>query len=170
MCYLCLCFVDYKELRPTRIRDNKMKKTMKIMAMVLFVFGMTALTSCSKSKDKLILGKWELQSLSVSSEGFNMEMTVEDFYAMMGVNEDEIEDVIFEFRSDGYVYMDGEGAPYSIEGDKLIIEDVDESEQMVEYETMIISELTDKALTLEQTEYNEDLGGNMTVAMHFKRV
>ena len=143
---------------------------MKIMAMVLCVLGMTALASCSKSKDKLILGKWELKSFSISGGGYNMEMAVEDFFELMGADDEEMEDIVFEFKSDGYVYMNGDRAPYSISGDQLIVEGSIYDDEEVEYERMTITELTEKALTLEQTEYVEELEGNMTIAMHFKKV
>ena len=147
-----------------------MKKTMRIMAMVLFVIGMTTLASCTKSKEKLILGKWELTSFSISGAGYNMEMSVEDFYELMGADEEEMEDIVFEFKSDGYVYMNGERAPYSINGDQLIVEGSMYDDEEVEYETMTITELTEKALTLEKTEYVDELDGKMTIAMHFKKV
>lgn len=147
-----------------------MKKAMKIMAMVLFAIGMTALTSCSKDKDKLIVGKWELKSFSVHGGEYDMEMSIDEFMEMMGAEEDEMIDIVFEFKSDGRVYIDEQSASYSINGDQLIIEGIDNEDGEVMNETLTIKELTEKALTLERTEYDEEIGSDMTVGMHFKRV
>lgn len=152
-----------------------MKKAMKIMAMVLFVIGMTALTSCSKGKDKLIIGKWEISSISISGGGYNMDLTMEEFYELLGADAEDAEPIVLEFRNDGKVYMVNmdadveEGLPYSIDGDKLTVQVTDE-EGNEEYETMIIKELTEKALTLERTGMVEELDDDMTVALHFKKV
>ena len=152
-----------------------MKKTMKIMAMVLFVIGMMALTSCSKGKDKLIIGKWEISSISISGGGYNMDLTMEEFYELLGADAEDAEPIVLEFRNDGKVYMVNmdadveEGLPYSIDGDKLTVQVTDE-EGNEEYETMIIKELTEKALTLERTGMVEELDDDMTVALHFKKV
>jgi uncharacterized protein (TIGR03066 family) len=152
-----------------------MKKAMKIMAMVLFVIGMTALTSCSKGKDKLIIGKWEISSISISRGGYNMDLTMEEFYELLGADAEDAEPIVLEFRNDGKVYMVDteddveEGLPYSIDGDKLTVQVTDE-EGNEEYETMIIKELTEKALTLERTGMVEELDDDMTVALHFKKV
>ena len=152
-----------------------MKKTMKIMAMVLFVIGMTALTSCSKGKDKLIIGKWEISSISISGGSYNMDLTMEEFYELLGADAEDAEPIVLEFRNDGKVYMVDmdddveEGLPYSIDGDKLTVQVTDE-EGNEEYETMIIKELTEKALTLERTGMVEELDDDMTVALHFKKV
>ena len=148
---------------------------MKIMAMVLFVIGMTALTSCSKGKDKLIIGKWEISSISISGGGYNMDLTMEEFYELLGADAEDAEPIVLEFRNDGKVYMVDmdadveEGLPYSIDGDKLTVQVTDE-EGNEEYETMIIKELTEKALTLERTGMVEELDDDMTVALHFKKV
>ena len=148
---------------------------MKIMAMVLFVIGMTALTSCSKGKDKLIIGKWEISSISISGGSYNMDLTMEEFYELLGADAEDAEPIVLEFRNDGKVYMVNmdadveEGLPYSIDGDKLTVQVTDE-EGNEEYETMIIKELTEKAMTLERTGMVEELDDDMTVALHFKKV
>ncbi|MBR3709820.1 MAG: lipocalin family protein [Bacteroidales bacterium] len=152
-----------------------MKKAMKIMAMVLFAIGMTALTSCSKDKDKLIIGKWEISSISISGGSYNMDLTMEEFYELLGADAEDAEPIVLEFRNDGKVYMVDmdddveEGLPYSIDGDKLTVQVTDE-EGNEEYETMIIKELTEKAMTLERTGMVEELDDDMTVALHFKKV
>ena len=147
-----------------------MKKAMKILTLVLFVMGMTALTSCSKGNDKLILGKWQLYSFTMSGNGYDLQMTMEEFYELMGGSAEDVEDIIIEFKSDGYVYMDEDRSPYSISGDKLMVEEVDDETGEVEYETMTITELTEKALTLENSGYIEELGSDLKLAIHFKKL
>lgn len=138
--------------------------------MVLFVIGMTALTSCSKGKEKLIIGKWELTSFSISGGGYDMEMTMQEFYELIGGDTEDMESLVLEFKNDGYVYMDDYRSPYSVEGDRLIVEVTDDEDGEVEYETMIIKELTEKAMTLEPADNIEDLGEDIKMAIHFKKV
>ena len=150
-----------------------MKKTLKIMAVVLFVMGMTALTSCTKSSEKMILGKWKLESVSASFAGQTFQMSVEELIEMLGTAfDDEVEDfdeVILEFRSDGYVYFQGESARYVIKDDKLIFEESeDESLEAT------ITELTKTEMTLEgkETYVDEETGVSMTIVygLYFKKV
>lgn len=135
-----------------------MKKAMRIMTMVLFVVGMTALTSCSKSNEKQIIGKWQLTTIAATYEGQTFEIDVEDLVAMFG-GEYDVEEVILEFKSDGKVYVEGEGIPYSINGDVLTI--VDEEEGSVDLK---ILELTNSSMVLEGEE------GGMLMTLTFKKV
>ena len=148
-----------------------MKKALKIMAMVLFVVGMTALTSCTKSKEKMILGKWELEKVSASMGGYTFQITANELISMLEAYEGEFEDVdevILEFKNDGYVYFQGDGARYVLEGDKLTLEAGEDT-----LEATII-ELTDSSLTLEGTEseFDEETGMTMKITfnLYFKRV
>ena len=129
---------------------------MRIMSLVLFVVSMTALTSCSKSNEKLILGKWELEKVSAIYMGQTIEMTVDDLAAMIGI--EEVEDVCLEFKDNGTVVADGDSANYTIDKEKLTI-----SSDGVSYEMKII-ELTKKELTVEATEEG------MTITLYFKKV
>lgn len=132
-------------MRPTRIRDDMMKKTLKVMAMVLFVVGMTALTTaCTKGKSDLILGKWKFEKAVVSYGGESIQMTASDIAQMLGVEFDEKE-LIINFKSDGYVYGGSEEDParYTLEGDELTIITPEESFKM------IITKLTSSALIVE---------------------
>ena len=95
---------------------------------------------------------------------------MEEFYELMGGSAEDVEDIIIEFKSDGYVYMDEDRSPYSISGDKLMVEEVDDETGEVEYETMTITELTEKALTLENSGYIEELGSDLKLAIHFKKL
>ena len=140
------------------------------MAMVLFVVGMTAFTSCTKSKEKLILGNWKLEKVSATYAGQTFQMSVAELVKMLsgyGVDED-IEDIILEFKNDGYVYFQGEGAQYTIDGDKLTLLDEEESLEAT------ITELTRTEMTLEGTEvYVDEETGitmEMTFDLYFKKV
>ena len=77
--------------------------------MVLFVVGMTALTSCSKSNEERILGKWELESISLNVNGMTMQMTPTQLAQLMGISlEEELGKIILEFKNDGYLYYQDE--------------------------------------------------------------
>lgn len=133
------------------------------MAMVLFVIGMTALSSCTKSKENLILGKWKLESVSATYGGQTYEMSVSqlvDMYSAFGAS--DVENLYIEFKDDGKVYGEGGSASYTIDGDKLTI--MDEGEVFV----VTITELTSSALTLEETEVDDEVG-EMTMSLHFKK-
>lgn len=133
------------------------------MAMVLFVIGMTALSSCTKSKENLILGKWKLESVSATYGGQTFEMSVSELIEMFGAfGAADVENVYIEFKDDGKVYSEGESASYTIDGDKISI--VDEGEVFV----ATITELTSSALTLEETEVDDEVG-EITIALHFKK-
>ena len=130
-----------------------MKKAIKLMAMVLFVVSMTALTSCTKDNDKLILGKWKLQSVTYQSAGQTVELTIAQMAALNG---EEITDFFVEFKSDGYVYasasiyFDEQGTRYSIEGDTLFIHE--EGEDM----EIDIVELSNKKMSLGKADVDDD--------------
>ena len=143
-----------------------MKKALKIMAMVLFVVGMTALTSCTKSKEKMILGNWQLEKVSVAMGGYTFEITVDQLMEMLGDYGEEvgdIDDVILEFKNDGYVYYQGDGARYVLEGDKLTF-DAGEGETI----EVTITELTKTEMILEGTETEEDEETGVTMTMTFE--
>jgi hypothetical protein len=143
-----------------------MKKAMKIIAMVLFVVGMTALTSCTKSKEKLILGKWEIESISITVGGMTMHMTPAQLAQMYGIPvEGELDAAILEFKNDGYVYYRDEKVEYTIVDDQL-------SMMLFEDDPFVgtITELTDKEMIVEANDYNEESGVTSVFAVYFKRV
>ena len=126
-----------------------MKKTMKIMALVLFVLGMTALTSCKKSTEDKLLGKWKLESVFFEYGEQMIEVSVENLLAILGEFGDDVEipaEVYLEFKDDGHVYFENEEALYSVDGDKLTL--TDGGETIV----LTIKELEDKTLSLEAEE------------------
>ncbi len=46
-----------------------MKKTTKVFAMLLFLLSLTTLTSCNKTNEQLIIGKWECVTATVTMDG-----------------------------------------------------------------------------------------------------
>ena len=58
--------------------------------MLLFVVSMTALTSCSKKSEKLIVGKWECIAASYTENGETHSFT-------------DLNGMIWEFKTDGTV-------------------------------------------------------------------
>lgn len=90
------------------------------MAMVLFMVGMAALTSCHKDYESKIIGKWKFYSAEASYGGQSMSMTIDQIAVMYGIPIDS-DEFIIEFKNNGYVYADGDGVPYSIDGDKVTI-------------------------------------------------
>lgn len=138
---------------------------MKIMAMVLFVVGMTALTSCSKSNEERILGKWELESISLNVNGMTMQMTPTQLAQLMGISlEEELGKIILEFKSDGYLYYQDEKVEYAVNDDQLTIK-MDDGEPLV----ATITELTNKELVFEAEDLNSESGIASSFALYFKR-
>ena len=142
-----------------------MKKAMKIMAMVLFVVGMTALTSCTKDNSDLIIGKWKFDKASVSFGGESMEMTAADILAMMNYNGVSEDDFIIEFKSDGKVYASDEPEPanYTVDGDKLKIIAPDTTFEM------LITKLTNTTLIVEP-QFDDQMPDGAKAEIRFKRL
>ena len=135
------------------------------MAMVLFVVGMTALTSCTKDNSDLIIGKWKFDKASVSFGGESMEMTAADILAMMNYNGVSEDDFIFEFKSDGKVYASDESEPanYTVDGDKLKVIAPDTTFEM------IITKLTNTTLIVEP-QFDDQMPEGTKAEIQFKRI
>ena len=129
-----------------------MKKALKVMAMLLFVVSMTALTSCKKEKDKLIIGKWECVTATYTDEGVTQTIPY-------------LTGMVWEFKANGTVvaeipgdYSDVEevedNATYVVSGDALTIKSID-SDGDIDTETYIIKELTKSKLVLEERDEDE---------------
>lgn len=133
--------------------------------MVLFVVGMTALTSCSKSNEERILGKWELESISLNVNGMTMQMTPTQLAQLMGISlEEELGKIILEFKNDGYLYYQDEKVEYTVNDDQLTIK-MDDGEPLV----ATITELTNKELVFEAEDLNSESGIASSFALYFKR-
>lgn len=133
--------------------------------MVLFVVGMTALTSCSKSNEERILGKWELESISLNVNGMTMQLTPTQLAQLMEIPlEEELGKIILEFKSDGYLYYQDEKVEYTVNDDQLTIK-MDDGEPLV----ATITELTNKELVFEAEDFNSESGIASSFALYFKR-
>ncbi len=140
-----------------------MKKTLKVMAMLLFVVSMTALTSCNKEAEKLIVGKWECTTATYTDEGSTYSVP-------------ELIGMIWEFKANGDLigtildveddYDDvSETASYVILGNILTITSTD-LDGDVDSESYIIKELTKSKLVLEDDDYEWD----ENAVLEFKKI
>jgi uncharacterized protein (TIGR03066 family) len=131
-----------------------MKKTLKVMTMLLFVVSMTTLTSCKKENTKLIVGRWECVTASYTDDGIT-----ESIPALKGM--------VWEFKADGKVVADVSidlpdidineaDATYVVSGDVLTIKSV-ESDGDIDTEKYLIKELTKSKLVLEERDDDEVL-------------
>ena len=127
--------------------------------MLFFVVSMTALTSCSKKSEKLIVGKWECIAASYTENGETQSFT-------------ELNGMIWEFKSDGTVvgsmpedFDDGTdlSVTYVIVDDQLTMSYVDEDGDL-DKETYTIKELTKSKLVIEETV------GNQSITYEFKKI
>lgn len=135
------------------------------MAMVLFVVGMTALTSCSKSNEERILGKWELESISLNVNGMTMQLTPTQLAQFMEIPlEEELGKIILEFKNDGYLYYQDEKVEYTVNDDQLTIK-MDDGEPLV----ATITELTNKELVFEAEDFNSESDIASSITLYFKR-
>ena len=127
--------------------------------MLLFVVSMTALTSCSKKSEKLIVGKWECVAASYTENGETHSFT-------------ELDGMIWEFKTDGTViglmpedFDNGTdlSVTYVIVDDQLTMSYIDEDGDL-EKETYTIKELTNSKLVI------EEVAEQTTVKIEFKKV
>ncbi len=129
------------------------------------MFGMTALTSCSKSNEERILGKWELESISLNVNGMTMQLTPTQLAHLMEIPlEEELGKIILEFKNDGYLYYQDEKVEYTVNDDQLTIK-MDDGEPLV----ATITELTNKELVFEAEDFNSESGIASSFALYFKR-
>lgn len=130
-----------------------MKKALKAMAMLLFVFSMTALTSCNKEAENLIVGKWECTTATYTDEGSTYSVP-------------ELIGMIWEFKANGNLigtvlydeddYDDvSETASYVILGNILTITSTD-LDGDVDSESYVIKELTKTKLVIKDSDWDEE--------------
>ena len=133
--------------------------------MVLFVVGMTTLTSCTKDNSDLIIGKWKFDKATVSFGGETIQMTAADMLAMMNYNGLSEDDFIIEFKSDGKVYAGDEPGPanYTVDGNKLTVITPETTFQM------IITKLTNTTLIVEP-QFNDQMPEGAKAEIRFKRI
>lgn len=123
------------------------------MAMLLFVFSMTALTSCNKEAENLIVGKWECTTATYTDEGSTYSVP-------------ELIGMIWEFKANGNLigtvlydeddYDDvSETASYVILGNILTITSTD-LDGDVDSESYVIKELTKTKLVIKDSDWDEE--------------
>ena len=141
-----------------------MKKAMKIMAMVLFVMGMTALTSCTKDNSDLILGKWKFDKATMSYGGQTVQLTAADLADMMNLQGSSDEFVV-DFKSDGKVYASDEPEPanYTIDGSKLTVFTPEITFRMT------ITKLTSSTLVVEPELDDDEMPEGAKAEIRFKK-
>ena len=137
-----------------------MKKALKAMAMLLFVFSMTALTSCNKEAEQLIVGKWECTAATYTDEGSTYSVP-------------ELIGMIWEFKANGDLIgtlLDVEDDDYTAEASYVILGNIltitsTDLDGDVDTESYVIKELTKSKLVLEETnEWDE------TAVLEFKKI
>lgn len=133
------------------------------MVMLLFVVSMTALTSCNKEAENLIVGKWECTAATYTDEGTTYSVP-------------ELIGMIWEFKANGDLigtilddeddYDDvSETASYVILGNILTITSTD-LDGDVDSESYIIKELTKSKLVLE----DDDNEWDENAVLEFKKI
>ena len=134
------------------------------MAMVLFVMGMTALTSCTKDNSDLILGKWKFDKATASYGGETVQLTAADLAAMMDL-QGMSDEFVVDFKSDGKVYASDEPEPasYTVDGSKLTVITPETTF------TMTITKLTSTTLIVEP-QFDDQMLEGAKAEIRFKRV
>ena len=133
---------------------------MNMMAMLFFLFSMTALTSCKKDNQNLIIGKWECVTASFTEDGETNSVP-----GVIGL--------VWEFKTNGTVFAtlpadldDGDTASYVVLDNQLTITSKDEYGD-VNTKTYTIKELTTTKLMLE---LHEGSSGNDLLSLEFKKI
>ena len=137
-----------------------MKKALKAMAMLLFVFSMTALTSCNKEAENLIVGKWECTTATYTEEGSTYSVP-------------ELIGMIWEFKANGDLIgtlLDVEDDDYTAEASYVILGNIltitsTDLDGDVDTESYVIKELTKSKLVLEETDEWDE-----TAVLEFKKI
>ena len=132
------------------------------MVMLLFVVSMTALSSCNKEAENLIVGKWECTTATYTDEGSNYSVP-------------ELIGMVWEFKANGDVIGiipedldEGDDyiatATYVILGNVLTITSTD-FDGDIDTESYVIKELTKSKLVLEETDEWDE-----TAVLEFKKI
>ena len=137
-----------------------MKKALKAMAMLLFVFSMTALTSCNKEAENLIVGKWECTTATYTDEGSTYSVP-------------ELIGMIWEFKANGDLIgtlLDVEDDDYTAEASYVILGNIltitsTDLDGDIDTESYVIKELTKSKLVLEETDEWDE-----TAVLEFKKI
>ena len=84
-----------------------MKRTLKMMAMLLCVAAFASLSACSKDNEDLILGKWKCTVYNYTDNNNGMQY-------------DSPVGEIWEFKEGGVLVSDGNSAAYSVSGERRL--------------------------------------------------
>lgn len=130
------------------------------MAMLLFVFSMTALTSCNKEAENLIVGKWECTTATYTDEGSTYSVP-------------ELIGMIWEFKANGNLIgtlLDVEDDDYTAEASYVILGNIltitsTDLDGDIDTESYVIKELTKSKLVLEETDEWDE-----TAVLEFKKI
>ena len=130
------------------------------MAMLLFVFSMTALTSCNKEAENLIVGKWECTTATYTEEGSTYSVP-------------ELIGMIWEFKANGDLIgtiLDVEDDDYTAEASYVILGNIltitsTDLDGDIDTESYVIKELTKSKLVLEETDEWDE-----TAVLEFKKI
>lgn len=105
----------------SQIIKNKttMKKTLKVMVILLCAVTMVMMSACSKStNERRIVGDWVRTSSIESAYDTNGNLIYTEDHSQIAAGG------VYRFRDDGFVInTNGEWEPYVIDGDKLVIGD-----------------------------------------------
>ena len=130
------------------------------MAMLLFVFSMTALTSCNKEAENLIVGKWECTTATYTDEGSTYSVP-------------ELIGMIWEFKANGDLIgtlLDVEDDDYTAEASYVILGNIltitsTDLDGDIDTESYVIKELTKSKIVLEETDEWDE-----TAVLEFKKI
>ena len=131
------------------------------MAMLLFVFSMTALTSCNKEAENLIVGKWECTTATYTDEGSTYSVP-------------ELIGMIWEFKANGDLIgtlLDVEDDDYTAEASYVILGNIltitsTDLDGDIDTESYVIKELTKSKLVLE----DDDNEWDENAVLEFKKI
>lgn len=153
-----------------------MKKAFKVLAMFVMVASMAVLSSCSKEDN--IVGKWQFQTMTLSTDNSDPEIQ-QMFDAEVAFINIFLKDMVWEFKSDNTLVASGldedlemfsESATYSIDGSKLTIIDAEFPDEPEVYD---IVTLNGSKLVLSQN-YEEEIDEGVIVqvkgTLEFKRI
>ena len=145
-----------------------MKKTTKVFAMLLFVLSFASLTSCNKTNEQLIIGRWECVAATLTIDG-----ETGTFPGMVGS--------FWIFGTDGALTFDApensdpntsvssNPTTYVVNDNQVTITGLNHTNenQTIIY---IIQELTNRKLLLEASVEDPSASHVISTSMEFKRV
>ena len=134
-----------------------MKKTTKLFAMLLFVLSLTTLTSCKKTNEQLIIGKWDCITATIIIDN-EMETIPQGFRWILDFNNDGV--VSSEYYQDGLAHPTITTSKYIISENQISFTSFDGEGSSI----YSIKELTNKKLAIETSE------GNNSAEFEFKRL